>query len=371
MDGRAGALSVTDALTSDVGPVFVVGGGLAGLCAATALHDSGRQVVVLEARDRLGGRIHSVAAFPHCPIDDVIELGASWFWPDLNPGVAALVERLGLKTFQQRGQGDMVIERFTLDPVLRATGIAGGRRAMRVLGGTTKLVEALAARLPDGAIRLGHEVRRVVQTDDGVEVQVLTKDGDLFVKGPAALLALPPRIAGGIEFVPALDRSTLDAWAQAPTWMAQQAKFLAFYEHPSWIEHGLSGAGQSLLGPLMEVHDASMPGGTGALLGFVRATPAERAQMGGNLVKACVDQLARMYGEAAASPLSVRLMDWATEERTAASADLQIPFSIKPRPMERHFLTAWDGRVQLASSEASEKAPGYLEGAVHAVMRYR
>jgi monoamine oxidase len=353
---------VTDALTSDAGPVIVVGGGLAGLCAATALHDGGRHVVLLEAR---------VAAFPDCPIDDVIELGASWFWPDLNPGVAALVERLGLKTFPQRGQGDMIIERFTLDPVLRATGIAGGRRAMRVLGGTAKLVEALAARLPDGAIRLGHEVRRVVRTDVGVEVQVLTKDGTLIAKGLAALLALPPRIAGGLEFVPALDRSTLDAWAQAPTWMAQQAKFLAVYEHPFWIEHGLSGAGQSLLGPLMEVHDASMSGGTGALLGFVRATPAERVHMGENLVKACVDQLARMYGKEAASPLNVRLMDWATEERTASFTDVQMPYSIKPRPMDRRFVSAWDGRVQLAGSEASENAPGYLEGAVHVETRYR
>jgi monoamine oxidase len=41
-------------------PVLIVGGGIAGLSAATRLKEHGVPVLVLEGRDRLGGRIHTI-----------------------------------------------------------------------------------------------------------------------------------------------------------------------------------------------------------------------------------------------------------------------------------------------------------------------
>ena len=57
------------------GDVIVVGGGVAGLAAAGCLADAGRKVILLEARPRLGGRIHTVLDpdFGH-----PIELGAEF-----------------------------------------------------------------------------------------------------------------------------------------------------------------------------------------------------------------------------------------------------------------------------------------------------
>jgi monoamine oxidase len=49
--------------------VLVIGAGLAGLAAARALTDAGRTVLVIEARDRIGGRVHTVEG---------IDLGAQW-----------------------------------------------------------------------------------------------------------------------------------------------------------------------------------------------------------------------------------------------------------------------------------------------------
>lgn len=47
--------------------VLVIGGGVAGLNAARLLAEDGRDVLLAEARDRLGGRIHSFAD-PRIPI---------------------------------------------------------------------------------------------------------------------------------------------------------------------------------------------------------------------------------------------------------------------------------------------------------------
>ena len=53
--------------------VIVIGGGIAGVAAARALYDASFQVVLLESRERLGGRVHTDFSFGF-PVD----LGASW-----------------------------------------------------------------------------------------------------------------------------------------------------------------------------------------------------------------------------------------------------------------------------------------------------
>src|ERR1700754_1591575 len=54
--------------------VAIIGAGAAGLGAAHALKDSGLSFVVLEARNRVGGRGHTVMAAP----DVVFDVGCGW-----------------------------------------------------------------------------------------------------------------------------------------------------------------------------------------------------------------------------------------------------------------------------------------------------
>ena len=68
----------------------VIGAGFAGLVAARDLIEAGHRVVVLEARDRAGGRTYS-DTFPGT--DVVIDLGAEWFDPARHHFMAAEVER--------------------------------------------------------------------------------------------------------------------------------------------------------------------------------------------------------------------------------------------------------------------------------------
>ena len=71
--------------------VVVVGAGFAGLAAALDLHDHGLSVVVLEARDRVGGRVLSV----ELENGELAELGAEWIMPE-DEVLQATIDRLGL-----------------------------------------------------------------------------------------------------------------------------------------------------------------------------------------------------------------------------------------------------------------------------------
>ena len=76
--------------------ILVVGAGISGLGAAKELHDSGYEVTVLEARNRIGGRIYTDRSlgFP-------LERGANWIHSNKldSNRLMSLKEELGLKKF--------------------------------------------------------------------------------------------------------------------------------------------------------------------------------------------------------------------------------------------------------------------------------
>lgn len=86
---------------TEIYDTVVIGAGFAGLVAARDLIEAGRHVVVLEARDRVGGRTYS-GTFPGT--DVVIDLGAEWFDPARHHFMAAEVDRYGAR-FAQADKG--------------------------------------------------------------------------------------------------------------------------------------------------------------------------------------------------------------------------------------------------------------------------
>src|SRR5918998_3326101 len=85
--------------------VVIVGAGLAGLTAARDVIAGGGTPVVLEARDRVGGRLLN----EDIGGGQVVEVGGQWIGPG-QERVAALARELGLETFRTWSEGDNVIE---------------------------------------------------------------------------------------------------------------------------------------------------------------------------------------------------------------------------------------------------------------------
>ncbi len=89
---------------AEAADVLVVGAGLAGLTAASELTGAGRSVLVLEARDRVGGRVVSE------DIGDgkIVEMGGQWAGPTQDR-LYALATELAVPTFPTYDTGKKVL----------------------------------------------------------------------------------------------------------------------------------------------------------------------------------------------------------------------------------------------------------------------
>lgn len=366
--------------------VLIVGGGLSGLYLAYRLQQSPQdyEVTIVEARDRLGGRLESAQVTLDDGSQSAFDLGGTWFWPSTQPKLASVITQLGVKSFAQYQQGDVLIERSStqqpqrLDP--HGLGMADARR---VRGGMYTLIETLADTVGRRNIRLGRQVSSIVLSSEeprqggGSRVQVVCQNGDEF-NADTVVLALPPRLAasGLISFSPPLPETLIDRWMATPTWMAPHAKYAAVYETPFWRDQDLAGNAYSTVGPLGEIHDASsFDAAAGALFGFFSIpAQARRAQPQDQLRSACRAQLTRLFGEQAGHPRWEAVRDWATQKLTATEADVRdrMPVhngSSEPLQAAPDASSVWHRALVGAGSEWSPAFPGYIAGAIDAADR--
>ncbi len=351
--------------------VVVVGAGISGLAAARSLLDAGRKVIVLESRDRVGGRLQSVAVDGGAEGEPVpLDLGATWFWPG-EPRVARLVEQLGLVTHPQHLDGDAVYH----DPsgAQRLSGNPIDVPSFRFSAGAQSLPARLADTLPPGTVRLSTAVSRVELAEPNLTVSYEAGPAGESGSGAAGtiraahvVLALPPALAvHRIEFLPGLPERLAGLAAATPVWMGAVTKVVAVYPRPFWRDHGLAGAAISHLGPMREIHDMSGPDGMpAALFGFVPRPPADPAA----LDDAVIEQLATLFGPAAARPVELLKADWRQEPDTSPPGVDRLT-AYQTFGHELYLRPAVGGRLHWSSTETGRVAPGHVEGALEAAER--
>ena len=339
--------------------VIIVGGGLSGLYAARLLEKAGINYLLLEGRERMGGRIlqaNTVEA----------DLGATWFWPTIQPALKQLFRELNIESFIHQERGDMLIER-SKDAPSRHPGFVSSPAAARVSGGMSRLPDALLAKLKPERIQTGLQVKHIEQQNGTLNICGSYADGRPFSRqAQHVLLALPPMLAAGINFFPPLPTTLLQAWRNTGTWMAPHAKYVAVYPYNFWHRKGLSGEVRSNIGPMVEIHDVSEPDRMFALFGFIGVPFHERQKIGDAVLRdLCRAQLIRLLGEEAAYPHAEFLKDWAADPFTSTSRDLALPAGHSVPPASANN-SSWRNCLTGIASEWSTVFPGYLAGAIDA-----
>jgi monoamine oxidase len=348
-------------------PVVIIGAGISGLRAASLLTAQGISCRVLEARDRIGGRVLTVSDVNRPDLGS-FDLGPTWYWPQYESVITNLVKELNLETYVQHTVGAMLMERSQHEPPERyIVPENDDSRSVRFKGGAQTLIDAVAATIPSGTIALKTRVTAIRLDQAGVisiEAEAAGAKKEQ-IPASAVILALPPRIAERrITFSPSLPPNLITGLINKPTWMAGQAKAIAIYDSPFWRESGLSGFVSSRIGPLQEIHDASPDTGSGALFGFFGLPAAMRHELGQNRIKQLViDQLARLFGPLAEQVNSFLYKDWSDDAETAVEEDLE-PLRYHPLYGRLPVTGVWGKSIFFSGTETNSPFGGHLEGAL-------
>jgi monoamine oxidase len=128
---------------------IVIGAGISGLAAARYLSDHGEDVLILEARDRIGGRIWTSGRWADAPAD----MGASWIHGVTGNPITALATQAHAKT--------VVTDNNSTTYYLPGGSLATGAQVQAINGWTSKAASALSAYQNKGNVDAS--LRSVVQ----------------------------------------------------------------------------------------------------------------------------------------------------------------------------------------------------------------
>ena len=238
----------------------------------------------------------------------------------------------------------------------------GGAQEARVVGGTQLICERMAAELGD-RVRLGSPVRRI-GWGDSVTVEA---DG-LTVSAGSAVVALPPALAGRLEYDPILP-AVRDGLTQRMV-QGTVVKCHAIYSEPFWRKDGFSGQATSADGPVSVTFDNSPPSGKpGVLLAFLEGNAARRATdlPPEDRRRIVLDCLARLFGPRAANPDHFVDKAWAADEFARGCYGGYLPTG--SWLMYGEALRAPVGPIHWAGAETATRWAGYMDGAISSGIR--
>lgn len=319
----------------------IIGGGLSGLYAAYTLKND-YEITIYEARDRLGGRVHTIDGF---------DMGPSWIWSHQDR-ILSLIQTLNIELFPQYTHGFALydtpkgVQRFTPAP---------SPPSLRMKGGLLTLIDALSSALNPKSIRLNEPILSIHTQNQTLVLETSQADytADLI------LCTLPPRVAlETITYSPPLPSSITQKFSNTPTWMGHTAKCVIEFKTAFWREMGLSGFCFSHIGPLGEIHDACIDDHP-ALFGFVNSG----ASM--DTIETDVrSQMQRLFGDAGKEIVSIRLVDWRLERFSSAPQDTK---GLHAHPSYGISASCYDDRLIFIGTETAFSQGGYLDGAIRSV----
>jgi monoamine oxidase len=402
--------------------VIVVGAGFTGLSAAAELAGRGIDVLVLEARGRVGGRVESQVN----ALGERFDTGGQFFCEDM-PEVMALAKRFGARFVETPMDGA-----FTAQPPV------GAAENERIFAASTAIRERMNAIDPDdpsiagltvgawlarqddppmakasfhsmveglwcrpideiplwylidndrritnsvwelqyfpagtmhslaeglaaglgGRLRLDAAVTAIVRTEKALVVRTASA---AFEAGHV-IVAVPPVMASRIRYEPALPARLAHAlWV----WRSGTVIKIRFrYARAFWRDKGLNGMVVWRDAHGLFAHDNSYDPGRPALT-FYAGGPLARTWrgLGEDGIRAeAARRLAAALGPEAGDFIAFSIRDW-TDDAWSGGAYSDLIMDMEARDAEAVILEG-DGALRFAASELSPSFPGYVEGAI-------
>jgi monoamine oxidase len=431
--------------------VCVVGAGFAGLAAAYRLKQAGANVVVLEARKRVGGRSWSV----RMKDGTFVDFGGQWVG-STQDRFYALIKEMGGETYPSPGDGLATLQRgitgideyhrvkddtdasfpggdiydkakkavndfaLTVDvnepwkhpDAMRLDGLTfaewlrqnvehegarklatteiasvpcadseevsmlhlgwlihacdsidalfGPAQEARVIGGTQTVARKVAEKLGP-AIKLGQPVRKIEWSEKGATVF----SDELAVAARHVIVAIPPNLAGAIEYAPSLPVNRVQITQRWPQGLV--IKVAMIYERPFWRDAGLAGASYDHISIMGETADSSNPESVskaGVLTGFVYSGNARKASLMApeERKRVLLAEIARRFGPKALTPEHYHESNWSTDQWTRGcfTGFLTPGATALLGPAMR----APVGPIRWAGTETSTHWPSFIDGAI-------
>lgn len=334
--------------------VLIIGGGLTGLTIAYLLQKENIRVKIVEARNRLGGRIKTIYGENIPPVD----MGATWVGKQ-HTALLALLTTLGIEVFDQLLGARAIFEPISTSPPQVVQLPPNTAPTFRIQGGTGKLINTLVDYLKADQIYLNQPIKSIQK-----------KGTKFFVKSDATqfqakivISTLPPNLlAKTVHFNPVLPADLTTIMTNTHTWMGESIKIGLTYEKPFWRADNLSGTITSNVGPIPEMYDHSnVENNRFGLIGFFSGTYFSVSKE--KRLALILNQLQKYYGTQANDFLSYEETVWRKEPFTfAAHAAHILPHQNNGHPIFKE--TFLGQQFFIAGAETSDMHPGYMDGAV-------
>ncbi|KAK3093421.1 hypothetical protein FSP39_015503 [Pinctada imbricata] len=386
--------------------VAVIEAGLSGLSAAKILHERGLNAIVLEARDRVGGRTYTLRN------EDVtyVDLGGSYVGPTQNR-ILRLADEFGIQTFLTQDTEDLIFHsKGRSKKITGAVPPVSGLLATLDVNNLFREIDEMGEEIPvdapwdaphaeewdkmtvkeffnqtiwtKGAWKLGEQTVNVCVTSESHEVSLLWFLWYLRQCGGSnrilstdnggqcrhVILAVPLPLQTRLTFDPPLPSLRNQLIQRVP--MGSVIKTFVYYDRPFWQEKGHSGTA------IIEDEEAlveftfadTKPDSTKpAIMGLILAGRA----------KTCValtkeerrDRICKLYARVFDTDQALKWvhyeeLNWLAEQWSGGCYSAMMPPG---------FLTTFGrelrkpvGRIHFAGTETATEWSGYMEGAVQA-----
>ncbi|WKK80293.2 flavin monoamine oxidase family protein [Marivirga arenosa] len=332
--------------------VIIIGAGLSGLLTAYRLHQENIPYTILEARNRIGGRINTEQAEENT----AIEMGATWFGSQ-HQNLIELLKELNIPAFEQYSNGKSFYQANPNSPA-QPIEIPPQEPTYRISGGSSNLIHHIYNLIRKDQVLLNQKVTEIIYDDNKFTI----KANEEF-RADNIVIAIPPKLwANRIKISPKLPEELMNVAKDTHTWMEESIKVGISYNSSFWVEDGLSGTLFSNSGPIVEFYDhCNHERSRYALCGFMNPAYAQLSKS--ERENAVINQIKNVFGEKASEYLEYKECIWSEELFTYDSSESQlIPHQNNGHPIFR--ISHFDHKLYISSTEAALQFPGYMDGAV-------